>query len=51
MKKPNPKQEGLIGGDAAVLVLFTNVLRPYVSFIIAFVVLLAFASFKLFQKS
>jgi hypothetical protein len=51
MKKPNSKQEGLLAGVAAALVLFTNLLNPYVSFIIAFVVLLAFAAYKLSQKS
>jgi hypothetical protein len=51
MPKLNSKQEGLLAGVAAMLVLITNVLNPIVSFIIAFVVLLAFAGYKLFQKS
>jgi ABC-type maltose transport system permease subunit len=51
MRKLNSKQEGLLAGGATALVLLTNVLNPLVSFIIAFVVLLAFAGYKLFQKS
>jgi hypothetical protein len=51
MTKLYSKQEGLLAGGAAALVLLNNVMNPLVSFIIAFVVLFAFAGHKLFQKS